>query len=119
MSEDFGALYGDMVVKATEAGLPNIVLYLEKLARLTNETLRENQSLMDENTRLHGINDKLHTHLAEERKRLKPDGPLVSRKVLLMVVELLEDAGVIGDPWDDTASNLRYEIKQVTQHEEV
>ena len=117
MSEDYGTEYGKMVVRATKAGCNDVVMFLNNQAKMISDACQENKSLMDENTRLHDVNDELHTYLAEERKRLKPDGPLVSRKVLLMAVELLEDGGVIYE-WSDMGKDLRYEIKQVTQHEE-
>lgn len=114
MSEDYDGDYAAIALQAED----DVRVYLDRQQRRLHEVQVENQSLMEENTRLHDVNEELHKYLREQRKRLKPDGPLVSRKVLMMAVELLEDAGVIGDPWDDTASNLRYEIKQVTQHEE-
>jgi len=113
MSEDFGMLYGEMVVLATKAGLGKVVIYLEKLARITNETLRDNEELRKENLRLHDVNTELHKNLQEQRKRLKPDGPLVSRKVLLVAVEILSDAGLFHE-WDDAEEDLRYEIEQNT-----
>ena len=73
MFEDFGALYGTMANQVAEAGLDDVVSYLEKLASLTNKTLKENEALMKENTRLHDVNDELGVHLREQRERVKPE----------------------------------------------
>jgi hypothetical protein len=118
MSDYYGD-YAGIVLQVMEARPPlgEVVRYLDRQQRVVYETRKENDELRKENLRLHDVNTELHKDLQEQRKRLKPDGPLVSRKVLLLAVELLEDAGLFHE-WGDTKEDFVYEIKQVTQHEE-
>ena len=117
MSEDFDGEYGDVVIAVTKAMLPDVVNWLNRHAQIMSKLRKDNEELQKENNRVHTKNKELHGYFREQRERLKPDGPLVSRKVLMMAVELLEDGGVISE-WSDTGEDLRWEIKQVTQHEE-
>jgi len=102
MSEDFDGDYGKIALQVIEAGMDDVRIYLDKQQRRVKEVQIENESLMKENNRLQAAQEEMHKYFAEQRKRLKPDGPLVSKKVLLMAVELLVDAEIISnDPWDD------------------
>lgn len=118
MSEDYDGDYAGIVLQVMEAKPPlnDVVNYLDRQQRYVYKVRKENDELRKENLRLHDVNTELHKNLQEQRKRLKPDGPLVRKKTLLMALELLDDAGLFNE-WDDTLDDLKYEIKQVTQHE--
>ncbi len=117
MSEDYDGDYAGIALQVIEAGMDDVRIYLDRQQRRMSDVRVENDALRKENLRLHDVNTELHKNLQEQRKRLKPDGPLVKRKTLLLAVEILDDAGIFYD-WDDTLDNIIYEIKQVTQHEE-
>ncbi len=116
---DYDGDYAGIVLQVMEAKPPlgDVVSYLDRQQRCVYKTRKENEELRKENLRLHDVNTELHKDLLEQRKRLKPDGPLVKRKTLLMALEILDDAGLFHE-WDDTRTDLVYEIKQVTKHEE-
>jgi chromosome segregation ATPase len=99
MSKDFDGDYADIVVKVIEAGMDDVRRYLDWQQKEINEARIENQSLMEENNRLHAWNETLNKHLEEERKRLKPDGPLMTKDAMLLAVHVLRDADIIS--WMD------------------
>jgi hypothetical protein len=103
MTEDFDGEYGSVVVAVTAAGLPDVVSWLNRHAQIMSKLRTENESLRDENKRLHTRQEELHAHLAEQRERLKPEAPLVSRRALLMALEVLDNAEVLC--WTD-AENI-------------
>ena len=99
MSKDFEGDYTDIVVKVIEAGMDDVRRYLDWQQKEINEARIENQSLMEENNRLHAWNETLNKHLEEERERLTPDGPLMTKDAMLLAVHVLRDADIIS--WMD------------------
>jgi hypothetical protein len=116
MSKDYDGDYAGIVLQVMEAKPPlgDVVSYLDKQQGCVYKVRKENEELRKENIRLHDVNTELHKDLQEQRKRLKPDAPLVSRRALLMALELLDDAGLFHE-WDDTRTDLVYEIEQLTE----
>jgi len=121
MTEDYDGDYAKIAIQVIEAGMDDVRIYMDKQQMKLGEVRVENQSLREENTRLHKQNEENWEHIVAERKRLKPDAPLISREGLMLAVKVLEDAGLIGHEFDgyESVDDIRYEIKQVTQPEEV
>jgi len=105
MSKDFEGDYGDIVIRATKAGLNEVVFYLNRQARFLSKVRKENEELRNENNRLHARNEELGVYLNEQRERLKPDGPIMTKDAMLLAVQVLQDADVISwvdsDDWID------------------
>jgi hypothetical protein len=116
---DYDGDYAGIVLQVMEAKplLGDVVRYLDRQQRVVYATRKENEELRKENLRLHDEERKVFGWWQEEVKLNKPDAPLVSRRALLMALEVLDDAGLFND-WEDTEYDLRHEIEQITQHEE-
>ena len=115
MSEDYDGDYAGIALQVVE--MDDVRIYLERQQKILHKTQIENQSLMDENTRLHARNKELHEYLGEQRERLTPDKDLVSKKVLTMAVDLLEIGDVV---YEYEADDFRYKIVRIKRrtHEE-
>ena len=121
MSEDYDGDYAGIVLQVMEAKPPlgDVVSYLDKQQRYVYKVRKENEELREENIRLHARNNELHQYLGKERRRVKPDKDLVSKKVLELAIDLLE----IGDVmYCYEAGDYRYQIERIkrrTHDEEV
>lgn len=112
MSGDFDGDYAGIALQAMEAGLKDVVKYLDVQQRFVHETRFDNEELRKENLRLHDMNKELGERLDEQRERLKPDRSLIDRKTLMVALELLEAADVV---FFMTADDIRSEIRAIKE----
>ena len=110
MSEDYDGDYAKIALQVIEADMDDVRIYMDKQQMKLGEVRVENQSLREENIRLHARNNELHQYLGKERRRVKPDKDLVSKKVLELAIDLLE----IGDVmYCYEADDYRYQIERI------
>jgi hypothetical protein len=110
MTKDFEGDYADIALQVIEAGMDDVRIYLDRQQRAIDEARRENQALRDENKRLHGDLERNSKFLDEQRERLKPEGPLISKDMAYMAIDILYSCGLFNH-WDlNDADDLKREV---------
>jgi hypothetical protein len=110
MSDDFIGEYAGIAVQVMDAGLKDVAAYMDRQQKFIQSVRKENQKLREENIRLHDWNDRLQTNLREERERLKPEAPLISKEMAYMAIDILYSCGLFNH-WDlEDADDLKREV---------